>query len=157
VHAQGFGDGAVWATAECHLATNTGNVWVSVLNPGQHLLGLNYYVEVYAKGRSESRYNLIKSGPATGIVNTWRYTNTNDFVPNSGRFTNYQTTVFFASFTGSRDGTYDIWVKWWFKKPSVSTWTGPYGFNVADDPHSHIFTFSSSYGTSYDETSDCNL
>jgi hypothetical protein len=157
--AQSFGsDGAIYAVVDCNLATNTASVSVVVMEPFKYATsGLVFYTEVWAKSRGESRYNLIRS-VQTKTVKTWSTYNPNPFVPGSASWMNNPTTILSTSFTGRVEDYYDIYVKWWFRLPTSSSWNGAYGFTVAGDPHSHIdITSNDGFGNLSSPATQCFL
>lgn len=145
-----YGGGKISANAECFLATNYARVGVHVQNPARFSsTGLVYYTQLWAKGRWESRWNFISQAQSP-VINTW----TN----NGGILINMPKQVFLGTFTGAYNGTYDIYIQYWYRVPTSSGWTGPYGFNVSLDPDSVISTISNDgFGNLASRTSDCNL
>ncbi len=156
--AQTFGDGKIYAAVDCNLATKTASVAVVVMEPSKYATsGLAFYTEVWAKSRGETRYNLIR-GAQTATVKTWSTYNPNPFVGNQLSWMNSPTTIARTAFTGRVEDSYDIYVKWWYRLPTATTWAGPYGFTVAGDAHSVItVTSNDGFGNLTSSTSSCYL
>jgi hypothetical protein len=159
VGAQTFGgDGRLFAAVDCHLATNTAYVFIKAENPSAYkTTGLYYFTQVWAKSRNETSYNLISSGQSA-LTKTWTYYSNNPFANNSGGYFQNTTIISRPSFTGSVNGYYDIYVRYWIAAPGARAWTGPYGFTVAGDRDSSILvTSNNGYGNLSDQVSDCSL
>jgi hypothetical protein len=157
-NAQGFGDGTIYAVADCNLATKTANVSVVVMEPSTYAnSGLVFYVEVYAKSRSTNRWDFIRGGQ-TGTVKTWSLYNPNPFVSSQQSWMNSPATIFRAAFSGRTEDYYDIYIKYWYATPGSKTWTGQSGFTVAGDPHSSItITSNDGFGNLSSPASNCYL
>lgn len=145
------GGGKVYAVAECYLATNQAVVSVTAMNPQKFSAsGLVYYVKLWAKGSWETNWTLVKEAQ-TGTIKTWK-------TINSYTTMNNPTRIFSGSFTGAYNGTYDLYVQYWYRTPSATTWAGMFGFNVSADPDSHTFVVSNDgYGNLWSETGRCYL
>jgi len=157
--AQTFGgDGKIYASVNCNLATKTASVSVVVMEPAKYATsGLVFYTEVWAKARSETKYNLIR-GAQSPVLKTWSQYNPNPFVGNQLSWMNNPTTVLTTAFTGRLESYYDITIKWWFRTPTSSTWAGPYAFTAAGDAHSSItITSNDGFGNLTSPISNCYL
>lgn len=152
------GDGKIYAVVDCNLATKTANVSVAVMEPAKYATsGLVFYTELFAKARHETRYNFIKGGQSS-VIKTWSKYNPNPFVSNQLSWMNSPVTVFNGAFTGNVEAYYDIYIKYWFRVPTSSSWAGPYGFVVSSDPHSYItITSNDGFGNLSSQASNCYL
>ncbi len=156
--AQTFGsDGYIYAAVDCNLTTKTANVSVSVMEPRYTVSGLVFYTQVFAKAHSAKLYNFIGDGQ-TPVIRTWSQYNSDPFGSNRLDWEGGPARIFDTAFTGSIETTYDIYVKYWYRLPTSSTWAGPYGFTVPGDPHSTV-TLTTSYGGGHWTRSSgtCNL
>lgn len=144
VSAQSLGDGKIYGTAECSLATHTAVVGVSVLEPSVYASsGLYFYTEIYAKATSAAKYVRIKSG-YSGLIKTW--STESDFLSGNS-LTNRPRDIFSASFTGR--GYYDMHVMYWFAKPGATAFTYGGSFNIPGDRDSFIYLSSTDANGSY--------
>jgi hypothetical protein len=144
-------NGKIYAVAECKLATNRGDVGVTVMNPDKFKSsGLVYFVQLWVKPSSAATWTKIAEGQ-TGVIKTHKATSI------AGVTMNDPTRIFNGWFTGT-DGAFDLYIQYWFKTPTATTWSSTYGFNVGSDPDSVIYTISNNgYGPLYSQTSRCNL
>ena len=159
VQAQTIGaDGKIYAVADCNLKTKTANVWVYVMEPSKYATsGLVFYTEVWAKARSDTKYNLIRSGESS-VIKTWSKYNPNPYVSSELSWMNDPKVVTSTAFTGRVEAYYDIYVKYWFRVPASSNWAGPYGFTAAGDQHSAIYiTSNDGFGNLTSPASNCYL
>jgi hypothetical protein len=143
--------GKIYAVAECRLATNRADVTVTVMNPDKYRTsGLVYFVEFWAKPSASTTWTKITQ-VQTGVVKTHKSTVI------SGVTMNDPTRILATAFTGP-NGAYDMYVRYWFKTPTATTWSPMYGFVVGTDPDSVTYTISNDgYGELSSQTSRCNL
>lgn len=146
-------DGVIYATADCYTDSNAAAVGVTVMNPSKFSAsGLVYYVKVWAKGEWETNWTLAAQGP-TGVVKTWSRTT---WYPYST--TNAPTRIFNTTFTMNFNGNYDIYVQYWYKTPTATSWAATNGFVVGGDPHSQInVVVSDGFGTYSHNTGVCRV
>ena len=70
---------------------------------------------------------------------------------------NNPTRIFNGSFTGS-NGSFEIYVQYWYRVPTATSWTQMFGFNLSADPDSHINVVSNDgFGNLSSETGRCSL
>jgi hypothetical protein len=150
------GGGMVSANAVCYPAGNRADVTVSVMNPQAFSAsGLVYYTQLWAKLHSSGTWNLISQAQSP-TINTWTVTRDSMGSP---MLSNNSVAIFSGAFTGRYDGVYDIYIRYWDRTPTSTTWAGPFGFSVAGDGNSTLYTISyDAFGNLYQMlTSDCNL
>jgi hypothetical protein len=152
------GGGKIYAAVDCNLATKTASVSVAVMEPAKFASsGLVFYTELWAKARHETRYNLIRAAQSP-VIKTWSQYNPNPFVSSQLSWMNSPKTVFTGAFTGNVEAYYDIYVKYWYRVPTSSSWAGFYGFTVATDADSVIYiTSNDGYGNLSSQASNCFL
>lgn len=161
VSAQTFvGDGKVFATVDCNLATHKATITVWGLNPTAYSsTGLYYFVQVWAKERYQpaTAYQIMHQGQ-TGLLKTYKSNGTYSW-PEPVWLLN-------SFFYGAKDHKYDIYVRYWFAAPGAA-WSSVGGFRVQDDlgqfgylgltSQSTITSTSNSYGALSSPAIDCQL
>ena len=113
--------------------------------------GLYFYTEIYAKAHTASRWSLMQ-GSYTSLVKTWRLEpdNIGFYGPS---WANNPTTIATTTFSGSRGGQYDVLIRYWFRPPSSSSWSGPYGFQLGTPDWSNgNFTNYDSWGSGWNSS-----
>lgn len=134
------GGGSISAHATCNMRTNSATVDVHVVGPDAFPKGVYFYTYLYAKARSDARFNLISSAPS-GLVTPW-------VTSPSGATYRGSTKIFSGSFTGRINNSYyDIAIQWWSRTPT-GQWLGPNTFYVPGDGHSSVRLYDDwGYGT----------